>query len=262
MAETNSILEQNPETSVNNGGGISSEMGSLVATTSSGGGNNNVNMMLLQTVPRNNNNDTEEQQTLVTPMGIAANNTDTDNNDLKQSTADEEALTLPESTHSFLFTEPINSIPFYFGLGIAAMSYACLILALINNLQNGDVPANVSKAVRIAQYLSILIALLSEYLLYMRHVCVHFLCICFAKIGILSSNILLLYVILLIHIAYIIISMCEFVLCTYVMLHFVFTHFVNLILAPYIGSGGRNTHGFIPPPSNLPTISTFEIPRN
>ena len=161
MAETNhSILEQNPETSVN-GGGISSEMGSLVATTSSGGGNNNV--MLLQTVPRNNNNDTEEQQTLVTPMGIAAN-TDTDNNDLKQSTADEEALTLPESTHSFLFTEPINSIPFYFGVGIAAMSYACLILALINNLQNGDVPANVSKAVRIAQYLSILIALLSEYL--------------------------------------------------------------------------------------------------
>ena len=162
MAETNSILEQNPETSVNNGGGISSEMGSLVATTSSGGGNNNVNMMLLQTVPRNNNNDTEEQQTLVTPMGIAANTDDTDNNDLKQSTADEEALTLPESTHSFLFTEPINSIPFYFSVGIAAMSYACLILALINNLQNGDVPANVSKAVRIAQYLSILIALLSE----------------------------------------------------------------------------------------------------
>ena len=159
MAETNSILEQNPETSVNNGGGISSEMGSLVATTSSGGGNNN--MMLLQTVPRNNNNDTEEQQTLVTPMGIAAN-TDTDDNDVKQSTADEEALTLPESTHSFLFTEPINSIPFYFSVGIAAMSYACLILALINNLQNGDVPANVSKAVRIAQYLSILIALLSE----------------------------------------------------------------------------------------------------
>ena len=207
MAETNSILEQNPETSVNNGGGISSEMGSLVATTSSGGGNNNVNMMLLQTVPRNNNNDTEEQQTLVTPMGIAAN-TDNDNHDIKQSTADEEALTLPESTHSFLFTEPINSIPFYFGLGIAAMSYACLILALINNLQNGDVPANVSKAVRIAQYLSILIGLLSEYLLYMRHVCVHFLCICFAKIGILSSNILLLYVILLIHIAYIISYQC------------------------------------------------------
>ena len=175
MAETNSILEQNPETSVNNGGGISSEMGSLVATTSSGGGNNNVNMMLLQTVPRNNNNDTEEQQTLVTPMGIAANNTDTDNNDLKQSTADEEALTLPESTHSFLFTEPINSIPFYFSVGIAAMSYACLILALINNLQNGDVPANVSKAVRIAQYLSILIALLSEYLCY---VFVYETCVC------------------------------------------------------------------------------------
>ena len=220
VAETNSILEQNPETSVN-GGGIGSEMGSLVATTSSGGGNNNVNM-LLQTVPRNNNNDTEEQQTLVTPMGIAAN-TDTDNNDIKQSTADEEALTLPESTHSFLFTERINSIPFYFGLGIAAMSYACLILALINNLQNGDVPANVSKAVRIAQYLSILIALLSEYLCMCIWFYAFFLFTHFAKIGILLSNILLLY-------AYVTYSHCIYIISMYIF----FVHMKCFILCSLI----------------------------
>ncbi|KAL7553920.1 hypothetical protein ACHAWF_017444 [Thalassiosira exigua] len=74
----------------------------------------------------------------------------------------EEDLTLPESTHSFLFTEPVYSIPFLFSLGIAAISYACLILALLNNLTTGHIPANVDLSVRIAQYLSILIALLME----------------------------------------------------------------------------------------------------
>lgn len=49
-----------------------------------------------------------------------------------------------------------------FGLAIAIMSYACLILALINNVKYGSVPANVNLSVRIAQYLSILIALLME----------------------------------------------------------------------------------------------------
>jgi len=35
----------------------------------------------------------------------------------------EEVITLPESTHSFLFTEPVNSLPFAFGVGIAVISY-------------------------------------------------------------------------------------------------------------------------------------------
>ena len=35
----------------------------------------------------------------------------------------EEVITLPESTHSFLFTEPINSRPFAYGVGIAIISY-------------------------------------------------------------------------------------------------------------------------------------------
>ena len=65
----------------------------------------------------------------------------------------EEILKLPESTHSFLFTEPVLSVPFVFGVGIAAISYTCLILALINNLTSGKVPSNVDVCVRIAQYL-------------------------------------------------------------------------------------------------------------
>ena len=50
----------------------------------------------------------------------------------------EEVITLPESTHSFLFTEPVNSLPFAFGVGIAGISYTCLALSLQNNLTCGD----------------------------------------------------------------------------------------------------------------------------
>ena len=72
----------------------------------------------------------------------------------------EEVITLPESTHSFLFTEPINSLPFAFAIGIAVISYTCLALSLQNNLKCGIIPSNVDISVRIAQYLSVLIALL------------------------------------------------------------------------------------------------------
>ena len=78
---------------------------------------------------------------------------------------EEEALTLPESTHSFLFTEPAGSAPFLFGLIITAMTYACLVLAFLNNFRNDGtlpIPYNVAPAVRIAQYLAIFIALLME----------------------------------------------------------------------------------------------------
>ena len=80
---------------------------------------------------------------------------------------EEEALTLLESTHSFLFTEARGSIPHVFGLGILFMTSTCLILAFTSNLNNGvrihvDVPYNVTSEVRVAQYLSIFIALLME----------------------------------------------------------------------------------------------------
>lgn len=81
---------------------------------------------------------------------------------------DSDPITLPESTHTLLFTEPIKSKPFLFSVIIAAISTLCLILALVNNLpQPGDgfkdiIPANVTPAVKAAQYCSIFIALLME----------------------------------------------------------------------------------------------------
>jgi len=56
----------------------------------------------------------------------------------------------------------VGSVPHLFGLVIAIASLTCLVLALINNVQNWDIPANVDPSVRIAQYLSIFIALLME----------------------------------------------------------------------------------------------------
>jgi hypothetical protein len=81
---------------------------------------------------------------------------------------DSDPITLPESTHTLLFTEPIKSKPFLFSVIIAAMSTLCLLLALMNNLpQAGEgfkdiIPANVTPAVKAAQYCSIFIALLME----------------------------------------------------------------------------------------------------
>ena len=113
------------------------------------------------TQSQNNNIDEpqdNEQAVITTPLRL----TETDDVKDSSSTYEEEPLTIPQSTHSFLFTEPPNTMPFYFGLGIAVMSFTCLILALVDNVQNGEVPFNVNVTVRIAQYLSIVIALLME----------------------------------------------------------------------------------------------------
>ena len=61
--------------------------------------------------------------------------------------------TLPESTHSFLFTEPVFSPPFWIGLGVAAVSGASLALAFYNNLQDGSIPVNVPGSVKCAAFL-------------------------------------------------------------------------------------------------------------
>lgn len=77
-------------------------------------------------------------------------------------------LTLPESTHSLLFLECVCSLPFWFAISIVLISFGCLWLAFLNNIQGGtkdnpfSIPVNVPTEVRIAQYLSILIALLME----------------------------------------------------------------------------------------------------
>ena len=45
---------------------------------------------------------------------------------------DEGYITLPESTHTLLHTQPMNSLPFAFSVGIALLSISCLVLVLWN----------------------------------------------------------------------------------------------------------------------------------
>jgi hypothetical protein len=83
----------------------------------------------------------------VAEMGMLINDTDATKD------SDGTELTFPESTHSFLFTEPITSFPFLFSLLIVTMSFACLIIALIDNIKHNDIPVNVDSSVRAAQYM-------------------------------------------------------------------------------------------------------------
>jgi hypothetical protein len=87
-------------------------------------------------------------------------------------------MTLPKSTHTLLFSEPICSFPFVFAVAIALVCFSCLSLALVNNLfkeapggwNNANlargivdsIPANVTASVRVSQYLAILIAMMME----------------------------------------------------------------------------------------------------
>jgi hypothetical protein len=81
-----------------------------------------------------------------------------------------EPIMLPQSTHTLLFTRPATSEQFAFAIVIAFICCSCLVMALVDNLKNsGDdargiisVPANVGLSVTVAQYLSILIALIME----------------------------------------------------------------------------------------------------
>mmetsp|Transcript_19848 Transcript_19848/g.33804 ORF Transcript_19848/g.33804 Transcript_19848/m.33804 type:complete len:668 (-) Transcript_19848:2283-4286(-) len=86
-----------------------------------------------------------------------------DDDDAKED--DNDPITLPESTHTLLFTEPINSTPFIWSFLIAVVSILCLVLALLDNPWGefrDAIPANVNRAVKIAQYCSVFIALLME----------------------------------------------------------------------------------------------------
>ena len=79
-----------------------------------------------------------------------------------------EPITLPESTHTLLFTEKTCSLPYFFSLGIIVLSMICLTLVFINNIRDAragnilNVPVGVSVEVMVAQYASILVALLME----------------------------------------------------------------------------------------------------
>ncbi len=66
---------------------------------------------------------------------------------------DGEEIMFPESSHSFLFTEKVTSLPFVFSLVIVMMSYLCLVIAFIDNYKQLDIPVNVTTSVRMAQYM-------------------------------------------------------------------------------------------------------------
>ena len=53
-----------------------------------------------------------------------------------------EPTTLPESTHTLFFTAPVLSLPFGFATAIVGISITCLLLALVNNLQENSSPGN------------------------------------------------------------------------------------------------------------------------
>ena len=81
----------------------------------------------------------------------------------------EEPIKLTQSTYSFLFTEPVHSWPFAFAVGILLITWACLLLALIDNIYMGytppnplSVPAGVTDVVKAAQYLALIIGSIME----------------------------------------------------------------------------------------------------
>ena len=81
----------------------------------------------------------------------------------------EEPIKLTQSTYSFLFTEPVHSVPFAFAVSILLISYTCLILALVDNIYIGytpenpfSVPVGVTGVVKTAQYLALLVGSIME----------------------------------------------------------------------------------------------------
>lgn len=80
----------------------------------------------------------------------------------------EENIRLPQSSHSWIFTARLCSLPFWTAVGIVVISYTGLLLSFSNLLTEGEpgkllgVPCQVNPSVRIAQYLAMIIALIME----------------------------------------------------------------------------------------------------
>ena len=58
-----------------------------------------------------------------------------------------DVMTLPKSTHSLLFSEPVLTIPWAFGFAVFSISSWCLTFALIDAIQIFIIPAGVTFAV-------------------------------------------------------------------------------------------------------------------
>jgi len=96
---------------------------------------------------------------------------DDDNKEVKEDLDEsiDEPITLPESTHTLFFTQPICSLSVGYAVGIVILSSLCLFMALFDNLYSDSSPDNplaipegVNRSVRGAQYLAIFITLIME----------------------------------------------------------------------------------------------------
>ena len=58
-----------------------------------------------------------------------------------------DVMTLPKSTHSLLFSEPVLTIPWAFGYAVFSISSWCLSFALIDAIQIFSIPSGVPFAV-------------------------------------------------------------------------------------------------------------------
>jgi len=107
--------------------------------------NNGDDWAWLNNTKSNGHNDNEQPQAADTGMTVGGD-TDT-SDDIKEEEEDldesePEPLTLPESTHTLFFTQPIFSISGVFASSIVFLSFACLIMALTNNLQSNSSAGN------------------------------------------------------------------------------------------------------------------------
>ncbi|KAL7549894.1 hypothetical protein ACHAWF_013153 [Thalassiosira exigua] len=91
------------------------------------------------------------------------------NDSMRDTTVERQGtIAIPQSTHCLLFTENILSLPFAFAFAILLLSMGCLGLALWDGMSLGTpgnplgVPANVRVQVRVAEFFSIIVALLME----------------------------------------------------------------------------------------------------
>ena len=102
------------------------------------------------------------------PLGVLELDGTKDPDDVDEQDGQHASITLPQSTHTLLFTTNVFTFPFGFAFIIFGISIAVLVLAMLDNLDGSSkgnilkVPANISKEVRAAQYLSIIVAVLIE----------------------------------------------------------------------------------------------------
>lgn len=111
--------------------------------------------------------DTEGLGTNHTDVGMTrADSTSTEgknDNDIPNANAAVDVFELPQSTYSLVIASDICSIPFNSALLALGLALVCLVLTLLNELENKEpgnpwgVPAGLAPEVRFAQYLGIII---------------------------------------------------------------------------------------------------------